>query len=153
MNDQCSAISLGNGSRCNFTLLFAPTAVGQVSATLAVQSTSGAITTSQASGTGRDYVQLSIQIAGTGKGSVSCPNVTCQTGTPCSVSVERTDSTPFPQIDLVAKPDSSSQFSGWSGGNCSGTGTCSVTMDSAKVITANFDLRAAQPGLADVRAP
>ena len=30
-------------------------------------------------------------------------------------------------------------FMGWSGGGCSGTGTCSVTMDQAKTVTAEFE--------------
>jgi hypothetical protein len=35
---------------------------------------------------------------------------------------------------------SESVFTGWSGEGCSGTGTCSVTMNQARVVTATFDL-------------
>ena len=41
-------------------------------------------------------------------------------------------------VTLTATPDASSQFTGWSG-DCSGTNiTCTVTMDAAKNVTANF---------------
>lgn len=39
---------------------------------------------------------------------------------------------------LNAIADAGSSFAGW-GGACSGTGTCSVTMDAAKSVTANFN--------------
>ena len=42
-------------------------------------------------------------------------------------------------LTLTATPTSVSVFSGW-GGACSGTGTCIVTMDSAKAVTASFAL-------------
>src|SRR5205085_981351 len=31
-------------------------------------------------------------------------------------------------------------FGGWSGGGCSGTGMCTVSIDAAKTVTANFTL-------------
>ncbi len=41
------------------------------------------------------------------------------------------------QVTLVASPESGFEFSGWSGA-CTGTGSCSVTMDSNKSVTAEF---------------
>ncbi|MEK7764270.1 MAG: hypothetical protein AAB433_22070 [Nitrospirota bacterium] len=40
---------------------------------------------------------------------------------------------------LTATPDSVSNFTGWSGAGCSGTGTCSFTVTSATTVTANFN--------------
>lgn len=40
-------------------------------------------------------------------------------------------------VSLTATPAAGYVFNGWSGA-CSGTGTCNVTMDSAKTVTANF---------------
>ena len=35
----------------------------------------------------------------------------------------------FCQVTLTATPDAGSKFVGWSGGGCSGTGECTVTVD------------------------
>jgi hypothetical protein len=43
-------------------------------------------------------------------------------------------------VTLTATAASGSTFAGWSGGGCSGTGTCTVTMTADKSVTANFDL-------------
>ena len=42
---------------------------------------------------------------------------------------------------LTAAPASGSTFAGWSGGGCSGTGTCKVTVNSAASVTAGFALK------------
>ncbi len=42
-------------------------------------------------------------------------------------------------VQLTATPTGGAQFVGWSG-DCTGTGTCSVTMDAAKNVTAEFSL-------------
>jgi hypothetical protein len=39
---------------------------------------------------------------------------------------------------LKAVPDSGYTFTGWSGGGCSGTGSCTVYMASAQTVTANY---------------
>lgn len=78
---------------------------------------------------------LSVAKAGTGSGSVtsSPAGITC--GSTCS-STFSTGSA----VTLTATPDASSNFTGWSGA-CSGTGTCSVTMDMARSVTATFALK------------
>ena len=47
---------------------------------------------------------------------------------------------PGTSVTLTATADASSTFSGWSGA-CTGTGTCAVTMDAAKSVTATFTLK------------
>jgi hypothetical protein len=42
------------------------------------------------------------------------------------------------QITLTAVPDSGATFTGWSGGGCSGTGDCVVTMTENTTVTASF---------------
>ncbi len=43
------------------------------------------------------------------------------------------------QITLTALPAEGSEFAGWSGGQCSGTGTCTVTVQSRVLVTASFN--------------
>jgi len=47
--------------------------------------------------------------------------------------------TPATQVTLTAAAHPGSTFTGWSGA-CAGTGTCVVTMDQARNVTATFDL-------------
>jgi hypothetical protein len=58
-------------------------------------------------------------------------------GTLCSANCSKSFATGT-AIILTATADSGSSFSGWSGGGCSGTGTCSVTLTSDQTITATF---------------
>ena len=43
-------------------------------------------------------------------------------------------------MTLTATPASGSTFAGWSGGGCSGTGTCTVAMSADQNVTATFAL-------------
>ena len=43
-------------------------------------------------------------------------------------------------VVLHATPDANVTFIGWSGGGCSGSADCTVTMDGAKTVNAQFDL-------------
>jgi hypothetical protein len=78
---------------------------------------------------------LSIIKAGTGSGSVASSPTGIDCGSTCSYVFPYNN-----QVILAATPSPTSIFTGWSGGNCSGTGTCSVTMSSAQSVTANFNL-------------
>jgi hypothetical protein len=81
-------------------------------------------------------VQSGLNVARTGTGSGAV------TSSPAGINCGGTCQATFPpgtQITLSATPDGTSTFSGWSGA-CSGTATCTVTMDAAKSVTASFDL-------------
>lgn len=41
-------------------------------------------------------------------------------------------------VTLTASPAAGSVFSGWSGAGCTGTGTCTVTMNGSRTVTAGF---------------
>jgi hypothetical protein len=41
-------------------------------------------------------------------------------------------------VQLTATPEVSTDFTGWSGGGCSGVGVCNVTMDMATMVVATF---------------
>ncbi len=77
-------------------------------------------------------VQLSVQLAGTGTGTVSSTPAGITCGTTCSASFASGTA-----ITLTATPATGSTFTGWSGA-CTGTGTCSVTPTANTSVTATF---------------
>ena len=80
-------------------------------------------------------VQLTVHkadVAG-GSGSVSSQDGDINCGTTCKAS--------YPvgsQVKLTAAPASGSTFTGWSGGACTGTGTCTYTLNKATTVSATF---------------
>jgi hypothetical protein len=137
-NDTCSTMTLGKLGQCTFSLVFAPQTIGIASATIAAQSTSGLVARSSAVGVGQDHVQLTVQFAGAGGGSVTGQGLNCLSGSACTMGVVRTDPSSLPRLNLSALANSASLFSGWSNA-CTGTGNCSILMDAAKTVTATFD--------------
>ncbi len=77
---------------------------------------------------------LSVSIAGSGAGSVeSSPSGIACPGA-CSHAYE-----PGTTVSLTATPAAGSRFAGWEGSECSGTGTCQVTMSTDSAVTAMFE--------------
>ena len=70
---------------------------------------------------------------GPGQGTVSGPGISC--GATCLAVYN-----PGTVVSLSATADPGSTFGGWSGGGCSGTGLCTVTMNADTTITANFNM-------------
>ena len=77
---------------------------------------------------------LSVAKSGTGSGTVTSNPTGINCGSTCSASYSYNT-----QITLSVTPAVGSTFTGWSGA-CTGSGTCTVTMDNAKSVTANFNL-------------
>ncbi|MBZ0092148.1 MAG: DUF1566 domain-containing protein [Sulfuricellaceae bacterium] len=75
---------------------------------------------------------LSVSAAGTGFGTVTSTDSNINCGSTCSANY-----TFGTHVTLAATPASGSSFAGWSGG-CSGTGSCTVTMNAAQIVTAIF---------------
>lgn len=76
---------------------------------------------------------LTVTEAGSGAGTVTSSPAGIACGSVCAQA--------YPSgtiVTLSASASSGSKFAGWSGGVCSGTGTCVVTMSAAKVVTATF---------------
>jgi len=79
---------------------------------------------------------LSLTKSGGGNGTVKAAQAGINCGATCSeMSAGYYQGT---EVELTATPGKGSAFGGWSGGGCSGTGTCKVTMSSAKSVTAEF---------------
>jgi hypothetical protein len=85
---------------------------------------------------------LSITKQGDGAGTVTTtpPGIDC--GATCAFAYANGTA-----VTLTATPSAGSTFAGWSGGGCSGTLTCTVTMNAAQTVTATFTLPIFPPQL------
>ena len=91
------------------------------------------------SGSGGTFT-LQVTKNGTGAGTVTSSPSGIACGTTCSRSFSG-DTT----VTLTAAPASGSTFAGWSGGGCTGTGSCTVRLSSNTTVTATFDSSATPP--------
>jgi hypothetical protein len=83
---------------------------------------------------------LTVTKAGTGSGTVTSSPTGINCGATCSSQYASGAS-----VTLTAAAATGSTFAGWSGA-CSGTATCTVTMDQARSVTATFDLVPVESG-------
>jgi hypothetical protein len=134
----CSAL-FGNGTQVT---LSAPPAPGSVFTGWSGAGCSGAglCTTAMSSDQSvtANFVAhrtLSVSKSGSGSGSVTSSPAGIDCGATCSASYD--DGTP---VTLTATPDAGSTFTGLSGGGCSGTGTCVVTLSGDQAVSAGFDV-------------
>ncbi|MFN8443123.1 MAG: choice-of-anchor D domain-containing protein [Caldilineaceae bacterium] len=116
---------LAPNSTLSFTLNFAPSAVGLRTATVNIASDDGNENpyTFAVQGTGSQH-KLTTNKTGSGTGTITL--------SPADGSYNHNT-----VVTVTAKADAGSTFAGWSG-DCSGKGACSVTMTSAKSVTASF---------------
>lgn len=83
-----------------------------------------------------NFVQLNsltVNLAGSGTGTVSSVPAGVNCGTACSAQYGAGT-----MVSLAATPSTGSVFTSW-GGSCSGSGSCSVAMNSAQTVSAQFD--------------
>lgn len=76
--------------------------------------------------------ELSVSLTGSGRGSVTSDPAGIDCGNACHASFEIDTA-----ITLVPNPAPGSKFEGWVGA-CAGTGSCAVTLDQARSLTADF---------------
>jgi hypothetical protein len=120
--------------------------VGDKSASLSIVSNASNEPTVEValSGTGTsvaDVYTLTVSKDGTGSGTVNSTPEGINCGVACQAGF--TDGT---AVTLTAAAAGGSAFAGWAGEGCGGTGDCIVTMDTARHVTATFDLVPDQPG-------
>jgi Divergent InlB B-repeat domain len=77
--------------------------------------------------------KLTVTSAGAGTGTVTSSPAGIDCGSACSFTFQAGQ-----QITLTATPAGGSTFTGWSGGGCSGTGTCVVPLSDDTGVTATF---------------
>ena len=78
---------------------------------------------------------LDVDKAGTGSGTVTSDPAGINCGEDCTQDYD--DGT---DVTLTATPGDNAEFTGWSGACTNATGTCTVTMDQAREVTATFAL-------------
>lgn len=76
---------------------------------------------------------LTVSKNGTGSGTVTSSPAGISCGSTCEASYLQNEN-----ITLTATSDSSSIFTGWSGGGCTGTGTCVVSLANDTTVAATF---------------
>jgi hypothetical protein len=77
--------------------------------------------------------ELTVVKTGSGSGTVTSDPAGIDCGPTCSYEYDLDT-----VVTLTAEADVGSRFVGWTGEGCSGEGTCQVTIDQAKSVTANF---------------
>src|SRR5881296_2808654 len=124
---------VGNGATATVTVRFTPTASGVASTNLSFTS-DGDTVSRLVTGTGVSTTStLTASKAGTGSGTVTSNPAGISCGATCSASF--TNGT---MVTLTATPAAGSTFTAWSGGGCSGTGTCTVTLAASTTVAATF---------------
>jgi len=78
---------------------------------------------------------LTVTKSGTGSGTVSSNPAGIDCGLDCEEVYDNGTS-----VTLTAVPDTGSMFAGWSGGGCTGTGSCTVSVSAATDVTATFTI-------------
>lgn len=143
-NDTCSGQTLAAAAVCTVGATFTPTASGSRSGLLAIPSNDPdqAVLNVPLTGTGYLPRTLALVKGGIGSGSVvSSPSgISC--GSACSVLYNQGTA-----VTLTATADAGSVFSGWSGGGCSGTALCTVSLATDTTVTASFAIQPPQRSL------
>lgn len=93
-------------------------------------------------GHGGSNVTLQVNKSGTGTGTVASSPSSISCGSTCSASFSSGT-----VLTLTATPSSGSAFVGWSGGGCSGTGNCTLTVSANTTVTATFNTSGGSGGL------
>ncbi len=130
-------VTLGPGSSCAVSVTLIPQEPGILPASLEItlDEEEDALDV-PIIGTGLQEFSLSISKAGAGSGTVTSGDGHISCGSACDSLY-----TEGAVVVLTATPASNSHFSGWSGGGCSGTDSCTVTVDASKTVTATFALK------------
>jgi DNA-binding beta-propeller fold protein YncE len=85
-------------------------------------------------------LSLALRPEGSGSGSIRASIGEIECSAHCEEQIRS-----GAQVSLTATPDQRSAFAGWSGGGCSGTGPCTVSMSEARSVSAEFEALSGPP--------
>ena len=133
-NDSCSGQTVPPTGSCDIGISFSPQSAGLKGSTLAIPSDDPdrPLQTLSLSGTGGAQFTLSAVKNGTGTVTSTPAGINC--GPDCTEPYA-----PGTAVTLTATAGTGGVFAGWSGGGCSGTGPCMVTLNADTAITALFN--------------
>src|SRR6266850_1851674 len=127
-----SPFALNNGGVANVVVRFTPTNTALASVNVNFTADGDSISR-LVTGTGLPIgPTLTVSKSGAGSGTVTSSPTGIDCGATCSTSFSFNT-----QVTLTATAATGSTFTGWSGA-CTGAGSCVVTMNAAKTVTANF---------------
>ena len=136
------SFTLAAGASAAVVVRFRPTTAGTFATNLNVSAQGDTVARAlSASATGSSLPTppsstptLTVSRTGSGSGTVTSSPTGISCGTDCTQTY-----TAGTRVTLTASPASGSKFRGWSGGGCSGTGSCAVTLNASTTVTAIFD--------------
>jgi hypothetical protein len=126
-------------------------ATNQINASLDSRLASGwwSVTVRNASGTASAafnvYINSALQTLNVSKSGLGTGTVMSNTGNIWCGNLCSAGFNSGTYVTLTAMPDTGSTFAGWSGGGCSGTGSCTVLMNTSQWVTATFNLGGGTP--------
>ncbi len=132
ITDNCSEQTLSLSEICDITIRFMPSAIGESADSINIPSNDPDTPIMNLPLTGVGGYMLNVTKDGSGNGRVT----SIPAGIDCGIDCIE----PYTggSVTLTAVSDADSNFGGWTGGGCSGAGTCELTLDADKNITAVF---------------
>jgi len=127
---------LDPGASCTVVFRFSPLSAGTFSETVTLETNDPDHPTVGIPLQGTGIAVLTVDKTGSGHGTItsSPPGIDC--GSDCQEQYDTVTT-----VTLTATPNPDSNFTGWSGGGCSGVGTCTVTMSEHVTVTASFEIK------------
>lgn len=132
--DTCSNATIPVSGTCQIQAVFSPVTAGAKTAALSIPSNDPDTATLNIALEGIGTAILTVAKAGTSTGTVTSSPAGINCGPTCSASYSGDT------VTLTAQADTCATFAGWSGGGCTGTGTCIVTMNADTAVTATFNM-------------
>lgn len=128
------SFSLASGASRSVVVRFQPTGGGSFAGNVTFTAQGDTVSRGvNGSGTGSSSASPRLTVSRSGNGTVTSTPSGIACGSDCTQNY-----TAGTQVTLSASPAAGSRFAGWSGGGCSGTGTCRVTVNGAIGVTATF---------------